>query len=584
MRTYPHERQPTVSHTQAEAAPTPRAVTSWIIPANSRIHSHTEAFAKNGFVDWRQSYTGIEAEDIAYVYYGKPLSRIRFKCRVERVRMPFSEIRDDIESWSDRSEYERAKADEYVRLRLVEQVNTSALGLGKLREHGLTEAPQKPWRTSPELAGYIEEQLSRAPNQRQQQNNIPSGETLALATATTYDAVMRTGVTAHPVKAPYPKGGRRYVTPIAKDGVIEAVFEVTREVEDTVEEVLARTAGTSDGETIREYHKLRVDAYGGDIRKAYRTELTYRFYVMKRVATIVSPTRKRYVQTAAVMDLDEMELRPFASDDELSAHQIRIVPMDEASIGGQGYAEFFEKIVPTRGGRYYFSNKSLNAPVGSLLLFQLKGKLVACARLLDKNKEPVVNEWGMPQQGYYLLDSESVRVAEPPIDLEKFRRLVPPFANKRFSQAMHKIPVKYESAILEAFGAAETAGDDGAANVLELTSVVRKEGRPVEYYTTKYERSAANRTRAIAIHGTKCQICGFDFEKVYGELGRGFIEVHHIKPLHSLDDEVPVNPETDLVCLCSNCHRMVHRKKGKVLTVEELISLMNRADAQTLDD
>ena len=31
-----------------------------------------------------------------------------------------------------------------------------------------------------------------------------------------------------------------------------------------------------------------------------------------------------------------------------------------------------------------------------------------------------------------------------------------------------------------------------------------------------------------------------------------------------------VNPETDLVCLCANCHRMMHRSREHVMTVEEL--------------
>lgn len=90
------------------------------------------------------------------------------------------------------------------------------------------------------------------------------------------------------------------------------------------------------------------------------------------------------------------------------------------------------------------------------------------------------------------------------------------------------------------------------------------------YYTTKYERSAQNREEAIRIHGTKCMICGFDFEKKYGELGKGYIEVHHIKPLSDLDEEVVVNPATDLICVCSNCHRMLHRFRSYMVSVEEL--------------
>lgn len=100
------------------------------------------------------------------------------------------------------------------------------------------------------------------------------------------------------------------------------------------------------------------------------------------------------------------------------------------------------------------------------------------------------------------------------------------------------------------------------------------EGRTVHYYTSKYERSAANRAAAIKHHGIKCMACGFDFEKTYGEIGKNFIEVHHIKPLFSLDEEVMIDPATDLICLCSNCHRMVHRKRDSVLSLDELINIL----------
>lgn len=98
----------------------------------------------------------------------------------------------------------------------------------------------------------------------------------------------------------------------------------------------------------------------------------------------------------------------------------------------------------------------------------------------------------------------------------------------------------------------------------------RAEGKKKVYYTTKYERSSKNREDAIRIHGIKCMICGFDYEEKYGELGKGYIEVHHIKPLSELDEEVVINPETDLICVCSNCHRMLHRFKNYIVSVEEL--------------
>ena len=101
------------------------------------------------------------------------------------------------------------------------------------------------------------------------------------------------------------------------------------------------------------------------------------------------------------------------------------------------------------------------------------------------------------------------------------------------------------------------------------------EGRRILYYTTRYERSPRNRAEAIRIHGTKCQVCGFDFSEVYGEIGEGFIEVHHIAPLSSKNAVVPVDPATDLVCLCANCHRMIHKAPYGVSSVDELKNIIH---------
>ena len=96
------------------------------------------------------------------------------------------------------------------------------------------------------------------------------------------------------------------------------------------------------------------------------------------------------------------------------------------------------------------------------------------------------------------------------------------------------------------------------------------EGGVKHYFGKRYERNPENRSMAIEIHGMTCSICGFDFEKFYGEHGRGFIEIHHNKPLSSLDEEVVINPATDLSPVCSNCHRIIHRKREQVLSALEM--------------
>lgn len=94
-----------------------------------------------------------------------------------------------------------------------------------------------------------------------------------------------------------------------------------------------------------------------------------------------------------------------------------------------------------------------------------------------------------------------------------------------------------------------------------------------------YERSTRNREEALRIHGTICKACGFDFNAIYGDFARHYIEVHHVESLSSMGERV-VTPATDLVPLCSNCHSMAHREKGRILTVAEIQDLMDAAKTQ----
>lgn len=104
------------------------------------------------------------------------------------------------------------------------------------------------------------------------------------------------------------------------------------------------------------------------------------------------------------------------------------------------------------------------------------------------------------------------------------------------------------------------------------------DGSVKSYYGMRYERNPENRKRAIEIHGLSCVVCGFNFEKVYGERGKDFIEVHHVNPLSTIGEEVKIDPKVDLVPVCSNCHRMIHRKKDNILTVQQLQMFLNRDD------
>ncbi len=87
------------------------------------------------------------------------------------------------------------------------------------------------------------------------------------------------------------------------------------------------------------------------------------------------------------------------------------------------------------------------------------------------------------------------------------------------------------------------------------------EGKTRSVKINVYERNPIARQQCIDHYECKCFICEFDFEKVYGELGKFFIHVHHLIEISSIGSEYSINPITDLRPVCPNCHTMIHKRK-----------------------
>lgn len=96
-----------------------------------------------------------------------------------------------------------------------------------------------------------------------------------------------------------------------------------------------------------------------------------------------------------------------------------------------------------------------------------------------------------------------------------------------------------------------------------------KEGSVARVNVNRYERDPRARGACLAKRGTRCMACGLNFEERYGDIGKGFIHVHHIKPLATTRQEYQINPETDLLPVCPNCHAMLHTTDPP-LSVDEL--------------
>ena len=96
-----------------------------------------------------------------------------------------------------------------------------------------------------------------------------------------------------------------------------------------------------------------------------------------------------------------------------------------------------------------------------------------------------------------------------------------------------------------------------------------QEGKKIRFLSNRYERNPINRFICLQNKGYTCCVCGFDFEKQYGEIGKNFIHVHHIIPVSKMGEGYVVDPLTDLVPVCPNCHAMIHRTDPP-LTLEDL--------------
>jgi hypothetical protein len=110
------------------------------------------------------------------------------------------------------------------------------------------------------------------------------------------------------------------------------------------------------------------------------------------------------------------------------------------------------------------------------------------------------------------------------------------------------------------------------------------EGARFSITVNAYERSPELREACLRHYfrngDLACQICGFSFSETYGNDGEGIIDVHHITPLGEINAKHIVDPKTDLLPVCSNCHRMIHSKRPacSVEDIEQLLMAQQEKD------
>lgn len=128
---------------------------NWLISANGQMYNHAGAFAKWGFIDWRQT-ANYSVGDTVYIYCTVPIKKLKFKTVVEKINMSADEIVDDKEFWKNIEEYKKSSTKYFTRLKLISKIDSDLLILDKLKENGLKSAPQRPIKLKENILTYVE--------------------------------------------------------------------------------------------------------------------------------------------------------------------------------------------------------------------------------------------------------------------------------------------------------------------------------------------------------------------------------------------------------------------------------------------
>ena len=223
--------------------------------------------------------------------------------------------------------------------------------------------------------------------------------------------------------------------------------------------------------------------------------------------------------------------------------------------------DFFLNILPKRDKSYFFNTKKFNKDKikkNEIIYFAYDGYIVAKANYLGEIKT-IPNRLNSEYIHGHKLENIEIINSNLKLNFSKFKIL---FSMKYIdtNEWQDEINRVINQELKEIYP------DDIEGNSLF-------EGAKKQITVNTYERNSYARKKCIEYYGASCSICNFNFEHKFGNIGKHFIHVHHIKPLSEIDEEYKINPIQDLRPVCPNCHAMLHSKTPayKIKEIKELL-------------
>jgi predicted HNH restriction endonuclease len=202
-------------------------------------------------------------------------------------------------------------------------------------------------------------------------------------------------------------------------------------------------------------------------------------------------------------------------------------------------------------------------------IYRIQGveKLGTTYSLVSPAHRELTIKWGyieLPAKAFKAIKMQSCSIGLPVSGWTSPRRAVARYGDKLFESTQININI---------FNSQEFPDElpTGATHI---------EGAQKTIVVNQYERDSAAREKCKSQWGVNCNVCGFDFQKVYGERGVGFIHVHHLVPISTIKKEYQLDPIKDLRPVCPNCHSIIHRY-DPAISIEELKELLQNRSPES---